>query len=549
MLLYGAMPPRWHPDKSGNPLVPSLAECGSPSTSRTTVLRESLPDLERQLAAELEGASWAVVAFVPEDAIWCDWVYRNLNGYPLPPTLVDRITPHGFPRPDCLSIFPDRRDPDHEAHQAAALEGSAYLIVVCSPHSAHSDAVAEQIRAFKRAGGEERIVVLVVDGTPDPQLGERLRAPKCDWLPVWLAWRLEESGFRAADRSEPRIVDARRGYRSLKQVRDSLLSALVDIDLGELDRLGGCTRPTESVTSTQPAHVESAQMTPALASSPPEFATSRGNSKFTIITACVLILVAIVFGTQSFLEITSDEPVSTLDVPHVRGTLPGHAAKVKAAEEDAFTAALAQESAAAAAAAAPAPAPEPPQPIVAKSAPPPVEAPAAQPVVPVVQANVPQIIPGAGFATSRILPSHPAGDQAAQLAYVAPSTVNAPSPSSSENDAVLLDEVRTLERRGDETMSERRTDDALDLYTTALSSAEEYAARKGANPTAKSQVFNLMRKLGTLQMQLSSTAEARTTYSQARKVLLDIKHNGTWNRDMAKQLDEIDSRLLSLPRD
>jgi hypothetical protein len=113
----------------------------------------------------------------------------------------------------------------------------------------------------------------------------------------------------------------------------------------------------------------------------------------------------------------------------------------------------------------------------------------------------------------------------------------------------LLDEVRTLERRGDETMSEKRTEDALDLYHTALGSAEEYAARKNANPAARDQVVALYRKLGTLQMQNSSTAEARTTYLQARKMLLQIKSQGQWTRERAKALDEIESRLLSLPKD
>ena len=144
------------------------------------------------------------------------------------------------------------------------------------------------------------------------------------------------------------------------------------------------------------------------------------------------------------------------------------------------------------------------------------------------------------YATSRILPPG--------STMLASASVSA-APPNPENDAVLLDEVHTLERRGDETMAEKRTEDALDLYSTALGSAQEYAARKGSNPAAKAQVFNLMRKLGMLQLQNSSTAEARSTYMQARRTLLQLKSAGTWSREWAKQLDEIESRLLSLPRD
>jgi len=48
------------------------------------------------------------------------------------------------------------------------------------------------------------------------------------------------------------------------------------------------------------------------------------------------------------------------------------------------------------------------------------------------------------------------------------------------DDAVLLDEVKTLERAATRSCG-ARTEDALDLYSTALGSAIEYANRKGAN--------------------------------------------------------------------
>lgn len=564
------MHPRWRPDQPGAPLVSRNPNERSSSGVRQTYINEPLPDLEQQLAAQLQGVSWAVVAFADVDSAWCDWIYRNLNGYPLPTSLVDRVTSNGFPRPDCLSIFPDRRDTSYQEHYSGALENGTYLIVVCSPDSAQSGTVDDQIRTFKTAGGEERVLALVVDGPPDAQLGERKRAAQCEWLPAWLRWRLEEDGFRAADRSEPRVIDARRGYRSLKQVRDSLLSALVDTDVGELERMGACSRNVELglPVATSPAERKSA-VTTAVASISADPAPRRG-SKFTIVMAVMLILIAAVFGTRSFLEITAEEPTSTLEVSPVTGILPGRSAKVTPPEE---AAPPVQETPAPAIEATPA---VPAASVAAQSMPPAIEpapsasastGPASEPVSPeekpavqVAHADVPQVMPTIDGPTSRILPTG-----ARPVSKGGPGTVlttsTAPVSSGSfyvppsaaatntESDAVLLDEVRTLERRGDETMSERRTEDALDLYHTALSSAEEYAARKGANPAARDQVVALMRKLGTLQMQNSSTAEARATYIQARKMLLQIKSQGGWTRERAKALDEIESRLLSLPKD
>jgi len=575
------MHPRWRPDQPGAPLVSRNPNERSSSGVRQSFIKEPLPDLEQQLAAQLEGVSWAVVAFVPEDSAWCDWIYRNLNGYPLPRTLVDRVTGHGFPRPDCLSIFPDRRDASFPERYWRAVENSTYLVVVCSPDSAQSSTVDEQIRAFKNAGGDERIVALVVDGPPDAQLGEKRRAAQCDWLPAWLRWRLEAEGFRAAGRSEPRVIDARRGYRSLKQVRDNLLSALIDTDIGELERLGACAREVElgAPVSTSPVEGKSAVTTIA-ASARVAPATRRG-SRFTIVMAVMLIAIAVFFGRRSFLEITADEPVSTLEVAPVTGVMPGRSAKIAQAEELApavqetpsatpsTTASEVTPTATVTQSAPPAVAPnvvvatDPVQPQNDPGAPeakPTTPAAVVAPEAPVVQANPSDVPPATSMSegpTSRILPP---GTQAtakaepgsALTASTAPSTAGGVSPSSASSgasDAVLLDEVRTLERRGDETMSERRTEDALDLYRTALGSAEEYAARKGANPAARDQVVALMRKLGTLQMQNSSTAEARATYLQARKLLMQIKGQGGWTRERAKALDEIESRLLSLPKD
>lgn len=556
------MHPRWRPDHPGASLVSRNPNERSSSGVRQTYITEPLPDLEQQLAAQLEGVSWAVVVFAPEDAAWCDWVYRNLNGYPLPASLVDRVTRHGFPRPDCLSIFPDRRDPSYPERAPRALEDGTYLIVVCSAASAQSSAVDDQIRAFKADGGEERVLALVVDGPPDAQLGERRRAAQCDWLPAWLRWRLEEEGFRVGDRSEPRVIDARRGYRSLNQVRDSLLAALTETDVAELERLGGCTRAVELglPVETSPAERKSGVTTAAVPAR--ENPVPRRGSSFTIVMAVMLILIAVIFGMRSFREITADEPVSTLEVTQVTGVMPGRSAQVAPPEETAPPVSETPSTASETTPAAPVPTIvqgtlSASEPTVAASE---SASPEAKPVAQVAPLDVPQAASTVDGPTSRILPSGAqgtpkAGPGSAMIAGMPASASGAPynvppsAASSTESDTVLLDEVRTLERRGDETMAERRTEDALDLYHTALSSAEEYAARKGANPAARDQVVALMRKLGTLQLQNSSTAEARATYMQARKMLLQIKSQGGWTRERAKALDEIESRLLSLPKD
>jgi hypothetical protein len=524
------MYPRWRSDDSGTPPPAPRAGDSGLGQGRQDLFAEPLLDLEQQLSAILSGASWAVVSFVPSDAVWCDWIYRCLNGYPLPVPLIDRVTPHGFPRPDCLSIFPDRKDPAYEDHAADALANSAYLIVVVSPDSAHAQSVDESIRAFKKAGGEERIIALVVDGAPDARLGDCLGVQGFEWLPAWLRWRCDEKGFCPADRSEPRVIDARRGFASSRHIRDALLAALVDMDAGELDRLGGFNR---ALPELQPViNITPSPMPPSFTTDfpiPPPEPASRRDAAFMIGVAILLIVVAVIFGVRSFRELSADEPQSMLAVSRYPVSRAAWAIGLPPLPS-------------------PEPEPEPVAEVVAEPVPPVVNVaavlensrPVAPVIVPAARPNLPQLTAQQGIAMTRLQPAAPAPAPVQPIASV---------PASPADDAVLLEEVQTLESHADSTMAESQTEKAFELYHDALVRAIEYAARKGANPAAKDQVVTLQRKIALLQVQNSSTAEARTTYQQARKTLLQLKAQGIWSRERAKQLDEMESRLLSLPRD
>jgi hypothetical protein len=231
----------------------------------------------------------------------------------------------------------------------------------------------------------------------------------------------------------------------------------------------------------------------------------------------------------------------------VVGVLPGRAAKQKTAE--AWSATLVSET----------PAEEPPAAVSTAPAAPVSVAVTSSFSVPKVPAppvaapipNLPQVAPAPALATARTTPSNAAPVVDTEFAPVTAVTVMAPTalPPSPVQEAVLLDEVRTLERRGDEIMAERRVDDALDLYATALDSAVEYAERKGSSATDKDHVVMLLRKLAVLQGQHTSTAEARANFQRARKTLLELRAKGHWTRERAKALDEMEARLLRLPRD
>ena len=491
------MYPRWQTDSQTAPQRTTTLSVPKPPASRIEFGGAPILGLESQLNAELDGASWAVAAFAPQDALWADWLYRNLNGYPVPPCMVGSATLHGLPRPDCVSLFPDRRDPEHAAHYPRALEKSGYLVVVCSPHSAHCAEVDAQICAFKSAGGEERIIALVVEGAPE---GAQENAPKTAapaWLPAWLRWRLADDAFNVADSGEPRIVDARPGRASLKEVRDILLAALLEVDAWELEVVGGLSRPVEIVRTTP----KPAAVVPPVAPLQPVVRPRKVGS--VVLTAAICVSVTLGTAWWSFGRLESDRtrPMSAPIQLVAAKKTPHTPARVAAPEVPAEDSVPAPE--------------EPVAPVVAVA---PTPAPAPR-VAQIVMSPVSAIQPVA----PALAPPAPVEESATRAAVIA------------------------LHHRGDAAVGERRLDAALGFYEAAVENVRTDGPP--ATPEAKAEAALLCRKLGTLQLQMASTSEARASFVQGRKLLLQLKAHGQLNAERAKVLAEIDLSLRRLPRD
>ncbi len=493
------MYPRWKSDAQTTPLRPTTPGGHPQPASRIEFGPAPILDLEGQLNAELDGASWAVLAFAPGDALWADWLYRNLNGYPVPAGMIESATSHGRPRPDCVSVFPDRRDPGFAAHYRQALEKSAYLVLVCSPHSAHCPEVDAQICAFKAAGGEERIIALVVEGEPEVALEKAPKTAAPGWLPAWLRWRLKDDAFGAADASEPRIVDARPGRASLKEVRDTLLASLLDVDAWELEVTGSLAHPVKAACAVAPAPAAVSAPVPAVVKAHAAPAPERKIGG-TVLTAVISVSMTLATGWWTFGRIETDRQRPLAAPVEVAASRVALRVPEPAAEPDAPAAEI------------PAVPDEPPAPVVAAA---PAPAPrVAQVTVPPVSAIQPVAVPA-------VIPPPPAEEIPVRVAIA-------------------------LHHRGDAAVRQRHLDEALGLYEEAVDSA---AATPNATPEARAEAALLCRKLGTLQLQMASTSEARASFVQGRKILLGLKSHGQWNAERAKVLSEIESSLRRLPRD
>ena len=112
---------------------------------------------------------WAFISYSSRNRAWARWLQRALETYALPARLVGHATPAG-PAPRRLRpVFRDRTElaaqSDLAAGVQAALEGSAFLIVVCSPDAAASRWVGEEIRRFRALRGDARILSVIVAGS------------------------------------------------------------------------------------------------------------------------------------------------------------------------------------------------------------------------------------------------------------------------------------------------------------------------------------------------------------------------------------------------
>ncbi|MBP6596373.1 MAG: TIR domain-containing protein [Arenimonas sp.] len=178
------------------------------------------------------GTYRAFISYSHRDKAWADWLHRSLETYRLPATLVGRDTPFG-PIPARLApIFRDRDElsaaTDLSAEINAALRGSMFLVVICSPAAAASRWVNEEIIAFKRLHGDDRVRAIIVDG--EPFSGN----PATECFPAALRHRFNAAGEMTTEPAEPIAADARTQGDGKKFAISKLVAGLTGARLDEL---------------------------------------------------------------------------------------------------------------------------------------------------------------------------------------------------------------------------------------------------------------------------------------------------------------------------
>ena len=178
----------------------------------------------------------AFLSYSHADSAWCDWLHKALETWHVPSRLVGKQTAHGIIPRKLAPIFRDR-DELPSAHDlnnkvAAALAQSESLIVICSPASAASRWVNEEVLAYKRLGRAERIFCLIVDGEPNASELAGREAEEC-FCPA-LRFQMDDNGQPTHERTEPIAADARAGKDGKSNGKLKLIAGMLDVGFDAL---------------------------------------------------------------------------------------------------------------------------------------------------------------------------------------------------------------------------------------------------------------------------------------------------------------------------
>lgn len=187
-------------------------------------IRQTPPLSSTMTDTDTDFQYWAFISYAHKDTNFCSWLHKKLDSYRTPSSLVGETANDGIHTVPAklYPIFRDREELPAGANLTeaitAALRTSRYLVVICSPNSAQSFWVNQEIEYFISLGREKYILPIILEGEPnstDPQKPEcfppALRAPK-----------------------EPLAADARKGKDGRDAAVMKLRAGLLGVGLEDL---------------------------------------------------------------------------------------------------------------------------------------------------------------------------------------------------------------------------------------------------------------------------------------------------------------------------
>ncbi|MDG2213757.1 MAG: toll/interleukin-1 receptor domain-containing protein, partial [Verrucomicrobiota bacterium] len=178
----------------------------------------------------------AFISYSHQDKKWGDWLHKSLETYSIPKALIGKKALYGKVPKRLFPVFRDRDELPTATELGTvidkALNDSSHLVVICSPRSAKSQWVNEEIKQFKRLGKADRILCLIVDGEPYGADKPEMGLEEC--FPEAVKYELGEDGELSEERTEPIAADAREGKDGKRNALLKLVAGLLGVGFDEL---------------------------------------------------------------------------------------------------------------------------------------------------------------------------------------------------------------------------------------------------------------------------------------------------------------------------
>ena len=106
------------------------------------------------------------------------------------------------------------------------------MVVICSPRSAISEWVNQEIRRFKALGRDDRVLCLIVDG--EPNASDRPHSGLLECFPEAIRYKVNAAQEVTGERAEPIAADVRPQGDGKLNARLKILAGLLDVDFDDL---------------------------------------------------------------------------------------------------------------------------------------------------------------------------------------------------------------------------------------------------------------------------------------------------------------------------
>jgi tetratricopeptide (TPR) repeat protein len=178
----------------------------------------------------------AFISYSHRDKAVATRLHRTVESYRIPAKLVGTVTPVGTVPRRLAPVFRDRDElpasADLGGELSAALKRSMFLMVICSPASAKSHWVDQEILQFKRMHGDTRVLALIVGGTPYGSDMPGREDEEC--FPKSLRFKLGADGNLSDTPAEPIAADIRTDGDGRRLAHLKLIAGLTGVKLADL---------------------------------------------------------------------------------------------------------------------------------------------------------------------------------------------------------------------------------------------------------------------------------------------------------------------------